>query len=426
MASTAQNTAPESNYRWYVLGMLTLAQTSLGMDRAIIGLVLKPIGDEFHLTGEQMGLLAGIAFGLPFALAAIPFGYAVDRFNRKKLLTFALVGWSGATALTALATGLWGLLAGRAAVGAAEAGGSPTGLSILSDYFGAERRATAVGLWYLSSGFGFALAFFVGGWIVMLYGWRTTLLFAGLPGLILAPFLYFTLREPKRGTLDKPEVLGKQDLWGRVRDLCARPGILMAIAAVTCIAVGIYGMSVWIATFLVESHDFTLAQAGLLAAVAYGVLGSIGGFSAGWGVDRLNDRMGGFDPARTALVSAVFPFVTAIAGIIAMATDNATIAVIFILITGLTGASYNGPLNSVFLTQAGPNLRGLAVSIYQMSANLIGVGFGAWLIGKVSDMADGKDGVALGIGTALVFCLIGSILLLFASRQIKKSELQRS
>jgi hypothetical protein len=41
------------------------------MDRAVIGLVLKPIGDEFHLSGQQLGLLAGLAYGLPFAIAAI-------------------------------------------------------------------------------------------------------------------------------------------------------------------------------------------------------------------------------------------------------------------------------------------------------------------------------------------------------------------
>jgi hypothetical protein len=53
-----------SNYRWYVLVILTIAQTCHGIDRAIIGLVLKPLGQEFHLTGSELGLLAGIAYGV--------------------------------------------------------------------------------------------------------------------------------------------------------------------------------------------------------------------------------------------------------------------------------------------------------------------------------------------------------------------------
>ena len=53
---------PES-YRWYVLAVLTLAQTCHGIDRAIIGLVLPPLKLklEFGLTGAQLGFLAGLA-----------------------------------------------------------------------------------------------------------------------------------------------------------------------------------------------------------------------------------------------------------------------------------------------------------------------------------------------------------------------------
>ena len=186
--------AAQTGYRWYVLAILTIAQTCHGIDRAIIGLVLQPVGQEFGLTGAQLGLLAGVAYGVPFALAAIPFGYAVDRYNRKTLMTFALSAWSAATALCGAVTGFWTMLAGRAAVGVAEAGGSPTGMSLLSDYFGTDKRSTAIGIWYLSSGIGTAVAFFVGGWIVVEYGWRWAFVAAGIPGLLLAPFLFFTVR----------------------------------------------------------------------------------------------------------------------------------------------------------------------------------------------------------------------------------------
>ena len=57
-----------------------------------------------------------------------------------------------------------------------------------------------------------------------------------------------------------------------------------------------------------------------------------------------------------------------------------------------------------------------------MSANLIGVGLGAWLIGKVSDVVGGKDGVAWGIGAAMLFCIAGGLLLMMASRQIRISD----
>lgn len=415
---------PES-YRWYVLAVLTLAQTCHGIDRAIIGLVLPPLKAEFGLTGAQLGFLAGLAYGVPFALAAIPFGFAVDRFNRKVLMTAALSAWSAATALCGLATGFWSLFAGRAAVGIAEAGGSPTGMSILSDYFDERRRATAIGIWYLSSGVGTAIAFFGGGAIVEAHGWRWAFLAAGLPGLILAPLLFLTVREPRRGNQDAntESSLAAAPLGQRLRLLFARPGIGYCVAAITCIATAIYGMSIWLASFLIASHGFGIAKAGLTVAIAYGVLGSVGGLAAGWIADRLNARRGGFDPARTALFGALIPFATAASGLAAVAVSDIPLVLGFLMIAGFFSASYNGPIYAVIVTIAGTHLRGLAVSAVQMSANLIGVGLGAWLIGKVSDVVGGTDGIAWGIGTALLFCVAGGVLLLLASRQIRNNPI---
>ncbi len=418
--------ATQTGYRWYVLAILTIAQTCHGIDRAIIGLVLKPLGQEFELSGAQLGLLAGVAYGIPFALAALFFGYAVDRFNRKALMSLALTAWSGATVLCGAATGFWSMLAGRAAVGVAEAGGSPTGMSILSDYFGTDKRSTAIGIWYLSSGIGTALAFFIGGWIVAEYGWRWAFIAAGIPGLLLAPVLFFTLREPQRGQQEGATEQSDAPLSARLSILLAKPGIAYAIAAITCIATGIYGMSTWLASFLVDSHAMSLPSAGLVVAIAYGILGSVGGLAVGWGADRINARRGGFDPGHTMQLSSAIPLLTAASGLLAVSADNVSLAVGLLMVAGLLSASYNGPVYAVIVTIAGPQLRGLVVSAVQMSANLIGVGLGAWLIGKVSDVVGGKDGVAWGIGAAMLFCIAGALLLLLASRQIKKSQQVRS
>ena len=159
----------------------------------------------------------------------------------------------------------------------------------------------------------------------------------------------------------------------------------------------------------------------MTVAIAYGILGSIGGLGAGWGADWLNRRRGGFDPAHTARLGAVIPMVAALAGLGAVGAATAPLSIGCIMLAGLFSASYNGPIYAVIVTQAGPDLRGLAVSAVQMSANLIGVGAGAWMIGKVSDLVSGRNGVAWGIGTAMLFCLAGGVLLLMAARQISQN-----
>jgi MFS family permease len=411
-------------YSWYVLGILTFAQTCHGIDRAIIGLVLEPMGKEFGLTDGQRGFLAGFAYGLFFAMAAIPFGMAVDRYNRRNLMTFALTVWSGATAICGLATGFWSLLASRAAVGMAEAGGSPTGMSLLSDYFGKEKRSTAIGIWYLSSGIGLALAFFVGGAIIQHSNWRWAFFAAGIPGLILAPMLYLTVREPKRGNRD-PEIaqldVSGLSLFARIRLLAARPGLLHCIWAIVLIATGIYGSSTWLTTFLIRSHHMVISRAGLTVAIAYGILGSVGGFAAGWIADWINKRRGGFDAARTATVGAVIPFMTAISGIATVAITDLHWSIVGLMACGFFSASYNGPIYAVIVTIAGPKLRGLAVSMVQFGANLIGVGCGTYLIGAISDFVGTEQGVAWGIGVAMLFTMGGGIHLLLGARAIRRS-----
>ncbi len=409
-------------YAWYVLGILTLSQTCHGIDRAIIGLVLAPVGKEFDLSDRQLGFLAGFAYGIFFALAALPFGYAVDRFNRRKLMTFALTVWSGATALCGLATGFWSLVLGRAAVGAAEAGGSPTGMSILSDYFPPERRSTAIGIWYLSSGIGLALAFFVGGWIIQVSDWRWAFFAAGIPGLLLAPILFLTVREPKRGAQDAAVANpAGTALFARIGQLLRQPGLAHCILAIILIATGIYGMSTWLTTFLIRVHHLPIARAGLLVAIAYGVLGSVGGFAAGWVADWLNRRRGGFDSARTALFGAAIPFLTALTGLGTVAAPSFDAVLVLMFACGFFSASYNGPIYAVIMALAGPERRGLAVSLVQLGANLIGVGAGAFLIGAVSDAVGGERGIAWGIGAAMMFTLWGGVHLLLAARAIHRN-----
>ncbi len=427
VAANDDRSSVSERYCWYVLGVLTLTQTCHGIDRAIIGLVLGPVGKEFALSDKQLGLLAGFAYGISFALAALPFGIAVDRYSRRNLMTFALTIWSGATAACGLATGFWTLLLGRAAVGMAEAGGSPTGMSLLSDYFTENRRATAIGIWYLSSGVGLAIAFFVGGWIIEVSNWRWAFLAAGIPGLVLAPLLFFTVREPVRGGRDvtKVTVATDQDpLLKRLRLVAARPGLLHCITAIILIATGIYGQSVWITTFFVRSHGITIGQAGFIVAIAFGIVGSFGAFAAGWIADTLNKRRGGFDPARTALFGSVIPFLTAFAGIGTVSAGSYHWSIFFLMCSGMFSSSYNGPIYAVIVTVAGPKLRGLAVSLVQLGANLIGVGAGAWLIGAVSDYVGHEHGVAWGIGMAMLFTLWGGCHLVLASRSISRAEIR--
>src|SRR5271155_3531409 len=157
---------------WDALAVMLLIFSCHFLDRAVLSLVAEPVRKEFGLSDSQLGVLNGFAFGLMFAIAGIPIGLLVDRINRSRLLACMVFLWSSATALCGLAQSYAALLTGRMAVGAAEAGGAPTSLSLMSDYFPPRLRSTAVGYYYLGNAVGGLMCYLVGSRGAAHYGWR--------------------------------------------------------------------------------------------------------------------------------------------------------------------------------------------------------------------------------------------------------------
>ena len=71
-----------ARYRYVVLTMLVLVYTLNFLDRQILGILAKPIKEEFHLTDGQFGLMSGLAFALLYTTLAIPIAWLADRFSR--------------------------------------------------------------------------------------------------------------------------------------------------------------------------------------------------------------------------------------------------------------------------------------------------------------------------------------------------------
>ena len=103
------------------------------------------------------------------------------------------------TALSGLAGNFWQLLAARIGVGIGEAGGSPPSHSLIADYFPIDARASALGIYALGIPVGILFGNLAGGWINEFFGWRNAFLVVGIPGVILALVLKFTVKEPPRG-----------------------------------------------------------------------------------------------------------------------------------------------------------------------------------------------------------------------------------
>jgi len=191
-----------AGYRYVVLAMLILAYTFNFLDRQILGILAKPIKDEFHLTDAQFGLMGGLAFALLYTTLAIPIAWLADRFSRVWIMTGALAVWSGFTALCGMAGSFGQLFLCRMGVGVGEAGGVAPAYSLIADYFPPHQRARALAAFAFGIPLGMAAGTLVGGLLAATYGWRTAFIVVGLSGLLVAPLLRLTVKDPKRGGTD--------------------------------------------------------------------------------------------------------------------------------------------------------------------------------------------------------------------------------
>src|SRR4051812_8141198 len=204
--SIQASTARGSRYVWVVLALLCLVYVLNFLDRQLLSILAKPIQDDLGVTDGQLGRLGGLYFALFYCIVGVPVAWLAERGNRVRVLSVACALWSVATAACGLAQTYPQLALARMSVGIGEAGGVPPSYSIISDYFPAARRGTALGLFNLGPPIGQALGVIFGARIAAEYSWRCAFIVLGLAGVVAAVVVWAAVREPKRGATDAPVI----------------------------------------------------------------------------------------------------------------------------------------------------------------------------------------------------------------------------
>lgn len=291
--------APAINWRTHLsLLLLAFVYVFSFIDRNVIAILIQPIKTEFGASDTLMGFLSGLAFAILYAVMGVPLGRLADRgFNRRNMVAICCGLWSFATMACGMAAQVWQLVLARMTVAIGEAGGMAPSISMVSDLYPKARRSLAISLFMLGPHIGLLIAMALGGWIAQNYGWRTTFIAFGIPGVVLALLLWLLVREPRRGAFDDPLPAAAAQAAEPNTGMIAQVMDLMRIRAFrnVCMGCGVagiagYGYGIWAPTFLVRSYDMSLAHAGLMFGIASGVSAAVGSVLGGWLCDRLTVR----------------------------------------------------------------------------------------------------------------------------------------
>ena len=388
--------------RAFMLFILFLVSSSSYLDRNMLSVALEPIKIEFHTTDSMLGLLSGASFAILYATLGIPVARWADRGDRKLVITGALAIWTAMTALCGVASSFWQLVLFRVGVGAGEAGAMAPAQSLLADYFPPSQRGRAISFFMISVTVGNFLGLSAGGWLAQTFGWRAMFLAVGVPGLVLAPVVFLTLKEPRRATAARAS---SETLKTTLKVLFAKTSYVLAVVAMALFFAVAYGPMAFTIPFMVRVHRMTIGQAGAMYGLCTAVGGLIGNLIGGLLTDRLATR----DVRWLCWIPAVG--VVLICGLYqaAFLVGSPTFMIALLFCGSLFAAAAYPPMYALLHAVCGSARRVMAVAVALFVANLVGIGLGPLLVGAVSDLLARTMGTANGLRFALI--IIASVLI---------------
>jgi MFS family permease len=393
-------------------------------DRHVISVLVEDIKAEFQLSDREIGFLSGMAFAAVNATAAIPVARFADAGRRVRVLAVSTALWSIMAGVCGAAHGFVSLALARMGVGLGEAGVGPTVHSIVAEEAGPRWRGTALAVMGVAAAAGLIGAIAGGGAIAEHYGWRMAFFAGAVPGLLIAPLVFLTLREPRGTTHQVP--LAPATTRGAVVRLLRRRAFALVCAGRALSAIGAWGFTAWAPAYLMRSFGMSSGEVGANLSVVVGagtLLGILAGGVAGDWLARRDSRgpflllAGAY--ALTGLLMIAFLQIRDFQTALLLAFPMTVIASLHI-----------GPSAALVQALSGPQLRATGAALFTLLTALIGQSVGPLAIGWMSDIfsaTHGSDGLRLALMVGATTYLAGAIPYLLATRTAHADlELARS
>jgi len=166
-----------TNYgrRWWILGVLGIAQLMVILDGTIVNIALPTAQHDLHFSNADRQWIV-TAYSLAFGSLLLLGGRIGDMVGRKRALIIGLVGFAVASAIGGASVNFVMLVVARTVQGAFGALLAPSVLALLTTTFtDPDERGKAFGIYGAIAGAGGALGLLLGGILTSYASWRFTL-----------------------------------------------------------------------------------------------------------------------------------------------------------------------------------------------------------------------------------------------------------
>jgi len=379
------------------------------VDRQVVVSMFPYLKAQWSLSDAQLGTIVSIV-SIVVALGTVPLSIVADRWSRVKSIFIMALVWSAATIACAFATTYGELLVARGLVGVGEAAYGSAGAALLATVFPQRMRSTVLGAFLAAGLVGSVLGVMLGGVISHHWGWQAGFGVVGVPGILLAIFFLFFVRDYPTVNLVPSRARGTA-----LPALRTMAGLLLRprTAIITCVAAGLQLVMVssayaWLPSFFNRFYGLRPDQAGIRTAVVVLVSG-LGAVCWSFAADRLSKR----HPRARVYACAASAALTALLMGIAFTVLAPGPLQFWMLLAGaaaMTGTI--GPAAAIVVDVMHPGVRATAAAMLSLTQNLFGLAAGPLIAGLISD----RYGLAAALAVTPVFCLLSAVGFLFAAR----------
>ena len=220
-------------YRWTICRLLFFATTVNYLDRQVLSLLQPYLAEKFKWTNTDYANITAV-FQFVYAFSMLFVGRIIDRLGTKKGYIWAIVIWSLAAIIHALAIPIgetittffgWlgiatfsvsvlGFMFSRTLLAIGESGNFPAAIKATAEYFPKKERSFATGIFNSGANVGAILAPLTVPWIRINWGWEVAFIIMGGFGFLWLIFWLIFYEKPekqKRLSVEELEYINGQE-----------------------------------------------------------------------------------------------------------------------------------------------------------------------------------------------------------------------